>query len=55
MALMGFTFRGKARTRGAKGMLGGPWRAGVLLVLGRVGGKQGREGGWGGERRVHWF
>lgn len=32
-----------------------PQRAGVWLVLGRKGGKQGREGRWGGERRVHWF
>lgn len=46
---------GKARTEEPRDAGREPQRAGVWLVLGRKGGKQGCEGRWGGERRVHWF
>lgn len=51
----GVRIRGKARTEEPRDAGREPQRAGVWLVLGRKGGKQGREGGWGGEKRVHWF
>lgn len=51
----GVGIRGKARTEEPRDAGREPQRAGVWLVLGRKGGKQGREGGWGEERRVHWF